>query len=74
MNERERKLLDKQLWGVSPSPPERGALALAFVGVFLGGLFIGAMLFPHDVKQTRMTAPEVPIALSLLDGSEPNLR
>jgi hypothetical protein len=37
MNERDQELLDKQLWGVSPSPPPRGgSLAMAFVAAFFG--------------------------------------
>ena len=75
MNEREQELLDKQLWGVSPSRPERGALALAFTVVFLGGLLIGGILFPHKIKQTQMTTHDASTTvISLLNSLEPDLR
>jgi hypothetical protein len=75
MNEREQELLDKQLWGVSPSPPERGALALAFAVVFFGGLLIGGILFPHKIRQTQMTAHDTSTTVvSLLNSLEPDPR
>ena len=75
MNERDQELLDKQLWGVSNSPPPRGgALVLAFVAAFLGGLLIGEILFPQKNRPIQMTTGDAPIALSLLDNSERTLR
>ena len=41
MNRHEQELLDKQLWGVSPTPPQSGVMGLAFVAAFLGGLVMG---------------------------------
>ena len=75
MNERDQELLDRQLWGVSPSsPPRGGSLALAFVASFLGGLLIGGILLPHKSNQVRVTTGDTPTALSLLDNSQATLR
>ncbi|HEY6382949.1 MAG TPA: hypothetical protein VIY07_14225 [Pseudolabrys sp.] len=75
MNERDQELLDKQLWGVSPSPPPRsGGLALAFVAAFFGGLLIGGILFPNKSNQVQVTTGDTPTALSLLDNSQATLR
>jgi hypothetical protein len=69
MDESDRDLLDKQLWGASPSPPRHGgALGLAFVAVFLGGLTLGGILFAHQSKQTQMTLRDATV-LSFLDSS-----
>jgi hypothetical protein len=75
MNERDQELLDKQLWGVSPSPPPRGdSLLLAFVASFLGGLLLGAILLPHKSNPVHVTTGDTPTALSLLDNSQATLR
>jgi hypothetical protein len=41
MDRRDRELLDKQLWGVSPSPSQNGIITLTIVAVFLAGIGIG---------------------------------
>jgi len=70
MDESDRELLDKQLWGASPSPPVHGgALGLAFVAVFLGGLTLGGILFAHQSKQMQMTLRDAATVLSFLDSS-----
>jgi hypothetical protein len=70
MDESDRELLDKQLWGASPSPPLHcGALGLAFVAVFLGGLTLGGILFAHQSKQMQMTLRDAATVLSFLDSS-----
>jgi hypothetical protein len=76
MNRRERELLDKQLWGVSPAPPRhRGALSLAFLAVFLTGLSAGGFLFAQKNNQAQVTAAHDPmVVLSLLNGAPPTLR
>ena len=75
MNQRDQELLDKQLWGVSPTPPRnKGALSLAFLAVFLGGLSIGGFLFAHRSTQAQMSAQDPLIVLSLLNGAPPTLR
>src|SRR5438093_1305182 len=55
MNRHEQELLDKQLWGVSPAPPQSGVMGFAFVAAFLGGLVIGGILFAHTGKQMQAT-------------------
>ena len=74
MNRHEQELLDKQLWGVSPAPPQSGVMGFAFVAAFLGGLVIGGILFAHTGKQMQATAPDTVTAFSLLNGSPPVLR
>ena len=75
MNERDQELLDKQLWGVSPSAPQTGdALLFACVASFLGGLVIGSILFAHNGNQTQITSRDVPTALTFLNNSPPTLR
>jgi hypothetical protein len=75
MDERDQELLDKQLWGVSPTPrPSGGVLILAFIAVFLGGLVVGSVLFAQNGKQTQMTSYDIPTAFTFLNNSPPNLR
>jgi hypothetical protein len=55
MDQRDRELLDKQLWGVSHSPPRNGGIiAVGFVVVFLLGIAIGDILFAHQGKQMQI--------------------
>jgi hypothetical protein len=76
MNRRDQELLDKQLWGVSPrSPVERtGALGLALVAAFLGGVSLGGFLFAHTSNQMQMTAHDATIAHARSNGSPPTLQ
>jgi hypothetical protein len=70
MDESDRELLDKQLWGASASPPPQGgALGLAFVAVFLGGLTLGGILFAHQSKQMQMPLRDAATVLSFLESS-----
>ena len=67
MDTGDRELLDKQLWAASPSSPQhRGALGLAFVSVFLGGLILGGVLFTQS-KQT--TLRDTATVLSFFDNN-----
>ena len=43
MDKRDQELLDKQLWGVSSSPPHSG-ITIGFITVFLVGIGIGDIL------------------------------
>ncbi len=61
MNCRDKRLLDRQLWGVNPNPPS--LIGLALVAVFLGGLVIGSVLFTHD-KQARAISNDVTGSIS----------
>ena len=57
MDRRDKKLLDKQLWGVDPYPPS--LIGLAFAAAFFGGIFIGSVLFSPGHKQTRAASSDV---------------
>jgi hypothetical protein len=55
MNQPDRELLDKQLWGVNSSPPRNGGIVgVAFVVVFLVGIAIGDILFAHESNANRV--------------------
>ena len=71
MDESDRELLDKQLWGLAESSQYGGALGLAFVAVFLVGLTLGGILFAHQTKQTQMTLRDATTALSFLHSPPP---
>ena len=75
MNERDQELLDKQLWGVSPSAPRNGGrTGVAFIAVFLAGIAIGDILFAHESTRTETSSHLVTAALSLLNGMPPTAR
>jgi hypothetical protein len=57
MDRRDKSLLDKQLWGVNPTPPSLAGLA--FVAIFLSGVIIGSFLFAREYKQTRAVSNDV---------------
>jgi len=44
MDKHDQELLDKQLWGVSRSPPNSGIIILGLITVFLVGIGIGDIL------------------------------
>jgi hypothetical protein len=72
MNQRDQELLDKQLWGVSPSPPRNGGVA--FVVVFLAGIIIGDILFAHDSKQTQIASHDAAAVISFPNVVPPSMR
>jgi hypothetical protein len=75
MNQRDQELLDKQLWGVSSSPPRaEGIIGAAFVVVFLVGIAIGDFLFAHESKRMQTASHDVTLVLSLLNGAPPTMR
>ena len=75
MDQRDQELLDKQLWGVSPSPPRNGGIiSLAFVAVFLTGTAIGGILFASESKQMQMASHDAQASISLLNGVPPTMR
>ena len=55
MDKRDRELLDKQLWGVSPSPPHSGIM-IGFIAVFLVGIGIGDILSKAKQANTNYAA------------------
>ena len=67
MNERDQELLDKQLWGVSPSPPRKeGTIGLVFVVAFLAGIAIGDVLFAPESKQLQIASQDQTATISRL--------
>ena len=75
MNERDQELLDKQLWGVSPSPLRNsGRTGVAFIAVFLVGIAIGDILFAHESTRTETASHSMTAALLLLNGMPPIAR
>jgi len=74
MDQRDWELLDKQLSGVSLSPPRNGGIiVLAFIAVFLTGTIVGGILFAHDSKQAQ-TSRDAMAAISLINGVPPTTR
>jgi hypothetical protein len=53
MNRRDKALLDKQLWGVNPTPPSLAGLAL--IAMFVSGIIIGSVLFAREYKQSHIS-------------------
>jgi hypothetical protein len=76
MDQRDQELLDKQLWGVSPSPPRNGGIiGLAFAVVFLVGISIGGILFAHESNQIMQIAShDTTAAISFLNVVPPTVR
>ncbi len=56
MDQRDQELLDKQLRLLVPSPPRSGLLMLAIVGVFLGGIAVGGLIFANKTEPPVQTA------------------
>lgn len=75
MNQRDRELLDKQLWGVHPiAPVDGGSLGLAFIAVFLGGLFLGGWLFAQTSSNRPHPADDQVIAFFSTNGAPPTIQ
>jgi hypothetical protein len=56
MTRRDQELLAKQLWGVSPSPPQNGIITLTIIAVFLAGIGIGDILSKTKQVNTNYAA------------------
>ncbi len=55
MDKRDQELLDKQLWGVSPSPPRNDLIiGLTVVAMFFFGIAMGDILFAHQPPQLTL--------------------
>jgi hypothetical protein len=52
----DQELLDKQLWAVSPHPPQNGVIALTIIAVFLVGIGIGDTLSKSKQANTNYAA------------------
>ena len=74
MDQRDWELLDKQLSGISLSPPRNGGIiGLAFIAVFLTGTLVGGIVSAHDSKQAQ-TSREAMAVISFLSGAPPTTR
>ena len=67
MNRRDQELLDKQLWGVSPTVSRNeGIIGVMFIAGFLVGIAIGDIRFGHEGKRIQPVY-DVTAAVSLLN-------
>ena len=74
MDQRDWELLDKQLSGISLSPPRNGGIiGLAFIAVFLTGTVVGGIVFANDSKQAQ-TSRDAMAAISFLNSVPPPTR
>ena len=75
MNPHDWELLDKQLYGFSSRPPQKGgAVGLVVVAMFLAGMAVGGVLFSHDSKLEQLASQEARTAISFLNGVPPTTR
>lgn len=74
MDWRDRKLLDKQMRRLGPSPRHDGAMILALVAVFLAGMTLGAAMFAHKIQPTRFTSNDAMASLFLARTPPPSAR
>lgn len=75
MNQRDQELLDKQLWGVTANPPTKGGIiGLMGVAIFFVGIAIGAVLFAHESKPTRIAVNDLAAAISIPNAMRPIMR
>jgi hypothetical protein len=72
MDQRDRELLDKELWGFSYNRPKNTAIiGLTVVVMFLAGMTIGSVLFANDSKQVAYNEM---VAISIENGVLPVVR
>jgi hypothetical protein len=62
MDQRDWKLLDQQMRGVSP-PRSNGSLSLTVAVVFLAGLIIGGMLFTPESAPVQLAWNNAKVAV-----------
>jgi hypothetical protein len=74
MDHRDRKLLDKQLRGLNPSPRHDGVMVLAVLAVFFAGMTLGSFLTPYKSEPTQVASNDATPAISLLNGAPPTAR
>jgi hypothetical protein len=57
MDRRDRELLDKQIRRLLP-PRNDGVLAVMFAAMFLVGIALGSVVFPHQFEPTHIASME----------------
>jgi len=64
MNQREKELLGKQLWWLSPLPRRNGGVVvLAIAAAFIAGITLGTV-FAHKGDPTQTVSDEATAAIS----------
>jgi hypothetical protein len=73
MDKRDAELLDRQLWGISPSPPQSSAsIGLTIVVVFLAGMAVGNVFFAQ--KSESVLTRDTIALISAQNGARPMMR
>ena len=58
MEQRDRELLDKQVWGLR-RPRNNRVTVLTVIAVFFAGMTLGGILFAHESKPMRIASNQV---------------
>jgi hypothetical protein len=74
MDQRDWKLLDKQLRAPNPSRPNDGVTVLMAVAVFFAGMTLGGILFAHESKPMRITSNHTTAAMACDDNGACRIR
>jgi hypothetical protein len=74
MDQRDWKLLDKQLRGLNPSRRNRGVTVLTVVVVFFAGMALGSMLFAHENRPMRIASNHTTAAMACDDNGACRIR
>jgi hypothetical protein len=74
MDQRDWKLLDKQLRGPNPSRPNDGVTVLMAVAVFFAGMTLGGILFAHESKPMRIASNHTTAAMACDDNGACRIR
>ena len=65
MDKRDTELLDRELWGVSHSPPPNTAITgFIVIVIFFAGMALGGILFANDGKPPQIASND-PLAAIL---------
>jgi len=57
MDRRDRELLNKQMRVLS-APRNDGVIAVMLAAMFLAGIALGSVVFPHQIEPTRIASME----------------
>ena len=73
MNRRDQELLDKQLWGVSPTVSRNGGIiGVMFIAGLLVSIALGDIRSGHESKRIQLVSYDVTAALSPLNVGPAN--
>ena len=69
MDQRDMELLDRELWGVSHSPPPNTAIiGFIVIAIFFAGMALGGILFANEGKAPQIATNDA-LAAILQSGS-----